>query len=52
MSSLQTIQEIINGHRLPTLPAVAAQVLEMTSEDDIDIRRIADVVQMDQALAG
>ena len=51
MYSHKTIQEIINGHRLPTLPTVAAQVLEMTSAEDIDIRRIAEVVQMDQALA-
>ena len=46
-----TIEELIAGHRLPTLPTVAARVLEMTDAEDIDLRRIADVVQMDQALA-
>jgi len=46
-----TIDELIAGHRLPTLPTVAARVLEMTDAEDIDLRRIADVVQMDQALA-
>ena len=51
VSDQKTIKDIINGHRLPTLPSVAARVLEMTAEDDIDIRRIAEVVQMDQALA-
>lgn len=51
MSDQKTIKDIIDGHRLPTLPTVAARVLEMTAEDDIDIRRIAEVVQMDQALA-
>ena len=45
-----SIDELISGHRLPTLPTVAAQVLEMTDTDEVDLRRIAEVVQMDQAL--
>ena len=52
MSDQKTIKDIINGHRLPTLPTVAARRPEMTAEDDIDIRRIAEVVQMDQAPGG
>lgn len=50
-STRHAISDIIEGHRLPTLPTVAARVLEMTAEQDIDIRRIADIVQVDQALA-
>lgn len=46
-----TIDELIAGHRLPTLPTVAARVLEMTDAEDIDLHSIAEVVQMDQALA-
>ncbi|MCH2133951.1 MAG: GGDEF domain-containing protein [Phycisphaerales bacterium] len=51
MPELQVVEDILAGHRLPTLPAVAAEVLDMTSGSEIDVLRIADTVQLDQALA-
>lgn len=51
MGSL-TIDNVITCPHLPSLPAIAAQVLELTSRPDVPIREIADVVQNDQALAG
>ena len=51
MPQLQVVDEILAGHRLPTLPTVAAQILEMTSEAEIDLQKIAETVQLDQALA-
>ncbi len=47
----QVVDEILAGHRLPTLPAVAAEVLEMTAAPEIDLQKIAETVQLDQALA-
>lgn len=51
MPDTQVVDEILAGHRLPTLPAVAAEVLEMTAAPEIDLQKIADTVQLDQALA-
>ena len=51
MATLEMVEELLAGHRLPTLPAVAAEVLEMTSGVDLDVLRIAETVQLDQALA-
>ncbi|MDG2424084.1 MAG: GGDEF domain-containing protein [Phycisphaerales bacterium] len=51
MPGTQVVDEILAGHRLPTLPAVAAEVLEMTAAAEIDLQKIADTVQLDQALA-
>ena len=51
MPEIQVVEEILAGHRLPTLPAVAAEVLEMTAAPEIDLQKIADTVQLDQALA-
>ncbi|MFI4854845.1 MAG: HDOD domain-containing protein [Phycisphaerales bacterium JB065] len=51
MGSL-TIERVLQCPQLPSLPAIAAQVLELTSRQDVPIREIASVVQNDQALAG
>jgi len=37
---------------LPLLPAVAAEVIQLTSSEDCDPRRLADVIRGDPALAG
>jgi len=47
-----TIDTVISCPQLPSLPAIAAQVLELTRRPDVPIREIASVVQNDQALAG
>lgn len=47
-----SIDSVIGCPQLPSLPAVAAQVLDLTRQPDVPIREIAQVVQNDQALAG
>ncbi len=37
---------------LPILPAVAAEVVALTSDDECDIRKLAEIVRRDQAMAG
>jgi len=48
----QSIDTVISCSQLPSLPAIAAQVLDLTAQPDVPIREIARVVQNDQALAG
>lgn len=45
-----TIEQVIACPKLPTLPAVAVEVLRLTREPDVPIKKIADVVQNDQAI--
>lgn len=51
MGSL-SIESVLKCTQLPSLPAIAAEVLELTSRPDVPIREIASVVQNDQAMAG
>ncbi len=44
------LERIAKADNLPTLPAVAIQVLEMTRADDISVTEIAEVIQQDPAL--
>jgi two-component system cell cycle response regulator len=45
------LQDILACPTLPSLPAVASQVLELTRDPDASLSKIASVVQNDQALA-
>ncbi len=45
------LTDILNCPSLPSLPAVAAQVLELTSDPDVEMSDIADQITMDQALS-
>lgn len=45
-----TLDRIVSSPRLPSLPAVAVQVLEFTRSDSVDLREAARVIQNDQAL--
>ena len=45
-----TIDDVIQCHALPTLPAIAIQVLELTQCADTDFRKIGQTVQNDAAL--
>ncbi|MCA9294444.1 MAG: HDOD domain-containing protein [Phycisphaerales bacterium] len=45
-----TIEQVITCPKLPTLPAVAVEVLRLTREPDVPIKKIAEVVQNDQAI--
>jgi diguanylate cyclase (GGDEF)-like protein len=45
------LQEVLSCTNLPSLPAVAVQLLELTSDPDVAMSDIAKLVQQDQALA-
>ncbi|MFK7759573.1 MAG: HDOD domain-containing protein [Phycisphaerales bacterium] len=50
--SQYTIEDILECPSLPSLPAVAAKLIELTGDPDVQISEIAKTVQQDQALAG
>ena len=45
------LARIMNSPQMPTLPAVAVQVLELTSRRDVELSEIARVVEHDPAIA-
>lgn len=45
------LQRVQASPRMPSLPAVAAQVLDLVEEEEVDLGRIAEVVSKDAALA-
>jgi two-component system cell cycle response regulator len=47
----QLVQQILGCPNLPTLPAIAVQMLDMAGREDIDIAEIACVVSKDAALS-
>lgn len=47
----QTLEEILASPRLPSLPVVAMQVLEVTQRPEVDLQEVAMLVRNDQALA-
>jgi len=49
--SKPTLDKVLASPRLPSLPAVAMQVLELTRQPQVDLDEVARVVRNDQALA-
>jgi diguanylate cyclase (GGDEF)-like protein len=47
----ELLQEVLNCNKLPTLPAVAVRVIELTGTKDVSMRELADTIQNDQGLA-
>jgi putative nucleotidyltransferase with HDIG domain len=49
----ERLEELVEGGYLdlPILPGVAAQVIVLTSQEDCDMRELADVITRDQAMA-
>lgn len=47
----ELLQEILSCPSLPTLPAVAVRVLELTADPDVRMDELARTIQADQALA-
>lgn len=45
------LTDILNCPSLPSLPAVAAKVLELTSDPDVEMTELASQITMDQALS-
>lgn len=46
----ELVEEILNCPSLPTLPAVAVRVIDLTSDPNVKVSEIAEVIQDDQAL--
>jgi diguanylate cyclase (GGDEF)-like protein len=46
------LDRILNCPTLPSLPAVALRVLELTRDANVPLQKVAEVVQNDQALTG
>ena len=49
--SSELLDKVLSCPKLPSLPAVAMQVLEVARDPDLDLAQIAAVVQHDQALS-
>jgi two-component system, cell cycle response regulator len=47
----ELLQNILNCSNLPTLPAVAVRVLELTADPDVRMDELASTIQADQALS-
>ncbi len=47
----QLLQRVLDSPRLPSLPAIAVEVIELVRQQDVNIRQIADTIQHDPALA-
>jgi len=45
------LEKVLASPRLPSLPTIALEVIELVQQRDIDIRQIASTIQMDPALA-
>ena len=48
--SIPSLEQVLACPQLPTLPAVAVEILSLTAREDINLEEIARVVQNDQAL--
>jgi len=46
-----TLDEVLSCQTLPSLPAVAVRVLELTSDEDVSLRELAKAITNDQALS-
>ncbi len=45
------LERVLACRDLPTLPAVAMRVVELTGNDSVNVKQLADAIQNDQALA-
>ncbi|MHC4975926.1 MAG: sensor domain-containing diguanylate cyclase [Planctomycetota bacterium] len=47
----QLLQQILECERIPTLPAIAMRVVELTGDQDVSMRDLSETIQNDQGLA-
>lgn len=47
----EILKRVLSCHRLPTLPHVAARIIELTSDSNVSTSQLAEAIQSDQALA-
>lgn len=45
------INELIDQGELPTLPVVASALLDLSSNPDVELRQIADIIEFDQGIS-
>jgi len=46
------LDRVLSSPRLPSLPTIALEVIDLVQQRDIDIKQIANTIQMDPALSG
>jgi two-component system, cell cycle response regulator len=46
-----TLERILQSPNLPTLPAIAIRILELTQDDTVSMQELASTIQNDQAIA-
>ncbi|MCB9846839.1 MAG: GGDEF domain-containing protein [Phycisphaeraceae bacterium] len=46
------LEKVLDCPRLPSLPAIALQVIELTADDNVTMAQLAATIQNDQGLAG
>jgi hypothetical protein len=46
----QTLEKILHCPSLPSLPVIAAKVIELTSKADVKMDELAELIQKDQLL--
>ena len=47
----QLLKKVVKGPRLPSLPAVALELIDLAQQPDVEISRLADAVRSDPALS-
>ena len=47
----EVLQQVLSCQKLPTIPAVAARVIELTKDNNVSIRALAETITNDQGLA-
>jgi len=45
------LDRVLNSPRLPSLPTIALEIIDLVQQDEVDIDRIADTIIMDPALS-
>ena len=47
----QVLEEVLRSPRLPSLPAIALEVIDLVQQEDVSVKRIAQTISHDPALA-
>ncbi|MEM1108836.1 MAG: GGDEF domain-containing protein [Planctomycetota bacterium] len=47
----QLLERVLQSPRLPSLPTIALEVIELVQQQNVDIKQIADTIKMDPALS-
>ena len=48
----QLLERVIRSPRLPSLPAIALEVIDLVQDDSVSIKQIAETIQNDPAMSG